>query len=75
MKDEDVTIEDIIKASVIYGSVKTVAEKINSLRERSGPFGTLLMAALDGSGQNLEREKSSMRLLANDVLPLIKKAA
>jgi alkanesulfonate monooxygenase SsuD/methylene tetrahydromethanopterin reductase-like flavin-dependent oxidoreductase (luciferase family) len=72
MKDEDVTVEDIIKAAVIYGSSKTVANKINGLRERSGPFGTLLMAALDGSGPNLEREKISMRRLAQEVRPLIK---
>jgi alkanesulfonate monooxygenase SsuD/methylene tetrahydromethanopterin reductase-like flavin-dependent oxidoreductase (luciferase family) len=72
MKDEDVTIEDIIKASVIYGSSKTVAKKINNLRERSGPWGTLLMGALDGSGNNLEREKITMKRLAQEVLPLIK---
>lgn len=72
MNDADVTVEQIIKASVIYGSVKTVAKKIDSLRERSGPFGTLLMAALDGSGNNLERERISMTRLAQEVLPLIK---
>jgi alkanesulfonate monooxygenase SsuD/methylene tetrahydromethanopterin reductase-like flavin-dependent oxidoreductase (luciferase family) len=71
MKDEDVTVEDIIKASVIYGSSKTVAKKINGLRERSGPFGTLLMAALDGTGENLERERLSMRRLAEEVRPLL----
>jgi alkanesulfonate monooxygenase SsuD/methylene tetrahydromethanopterin reductase-like flavin-dependent oxidoreductase (luciferase family) len=72
MNDADVTVEQIIKASVIYGSSKTVAKKIDSLRERSGPFGTLLMAALDGSGNNLERERISMTRLAQEVLPLIK---
>jgi alkanesulfonate monooxygenase SsuD/methylene tetrahydromethanopterin reductase-like flavin-dependent oxidoreductase (luciferase family) len=72
IKDEDVRVEDIIKASVIYGSSKTVANKINGLRERSGPFGTLLMASLDGSGANLDREKQSMRRLAQEVLPLVR---
>ncbi|MFC3058432.1 LLM class flavin-dependent oxidoreductase [Paenirhodobacter populi] len=71
MKDEDVTVEDIVRASVIFGSPRTVAEKIRSLRERSGPFGTLLMAAMDGSGENLERERLTMRLLAQEVLPLV----
>jgi len=71
MKDEDVTVEDIVKASVIYGSSKTVAEKINGLRERSGPFGTLLMAALDGSGNNLDREKQTMHRLTQEVRPLL----
>jgi alkanesulfonate monooxygenase SsuD/methylene tetrahydromethanopterin reductase-like flavin-dependent oxidoreductase (luciferase family) len=74
MKDEDVTVESIIKASVIYGSPKTVAEKIISLRKRSGPFGTLLMAALDGSGANLEQERNTMRRLAVDVLPVVRAA-
>jgi alkanesulfonate monooxygenase SsuD/methylene tetrahydromethanopterin reductase-like flavin-dependent oxidoreductase (luciferase family) len=72
MNDADVTVEQIIKASVIYGTSKTVAKKIDSLRERSGPFGTLLMAALDGSGNNLERERMTMTRLAQEVLPLIK---
>ncbi|MFE3837745.1 LLM class flavin-dependent oxidoreductase [Pseudogemmobacter sonorensis] len=71
MKDEDVTVEDIVRASVIFGSPKTVADKINSLRERSGPFGTLLMAAMDGSGENLERERLTMRRLAQEVLPMV----
>ncbi|NPD14991.1 LLM class flavin-dependent oxidoreductase [Xinfangfangia sp. D13-10-4-6] len=71
MKDEDVTVEDIVRASVIFGSPKTVADKINSLRERSGPFGTLLMAAMDGSGENLERERLTMRSLAQEVLPMV----
>ncbi len=71
IKDEDVTVEDIVRASVIFGSPKTVAEKIRSLRERSGPFGTLLMAAMDGSGENLERERLTMRRLAQEVLPLV----
>jgi len=71
MKDDDVTVESIIKASVIYGSPKTVADKIMSLRERSGPFGTLLLAGMDGTGVNLERERLTMRRLAQEVLPLV----
>jgi alkanesulfonate monooxygenase SsuD/methylene tetrahydromethanopterin reductase-like flavin-dependent oxidoreductase (luciferase family) len=74
MKDEDVTVESIVKATVIYGSSETVAEKIVSLRKRSGPFGTLLLAALDGSGENLERERLTMRRLAKEVLPLVNAA-
>lgn len=71
MRDEDVTVEALIKAAVIYGSAKTVTEKLLSLRERSGPFGTLLMASMDGSGDNLERELISMRRLAEEVVPAI----
>jgi alkanesulfonate monooxygenase SsuD/methylene tetrahydromethanopterin reductase-like flavin-dependent oxidoreductase (luciferase family) len=65
MKDEDITVEQIIRSSVIWGSKKTVTEKLNDLREKSGPFGTLLMAMTDGSGPNLEREQLTMRRLAD----------
>ena len=34
-------------------------------------FGTLLMAAMDGSGKNLDRERLTMRRLAQEVLPLV----
>ncbi|AUR01570.1 MULTISPECIES: LLM class flavin-dependent oxidoreductase [Roseobacteraceae] len=71
MSDDEVTVESIVKSSVIYGSPKTVIDKIMSLRERSGPFGTLLKAAMDGSGHNRERERLTMRRLAEDVLPVI----
>jgi len=73
-RDEDVTVEELVKAAVIYGSAKTVAEKIMDLRHRSGPFGTLLLAAMDGSGENLEREQVTMRRLAEDVLPMVNAA-
>ncbi len=71
MDDKDVTVESIVKASVIYGSRKTVIDKIMSLRERSGPWNVLLKAAMDGSGANRERERLTMRRLAEDVLPVI----
>lgn len=75
MADEDVTIDAIIKASVIYGSSETVAEKIIDLRERSGPFGQLLMASMDMSGVNRDRELESMRRFAEEVLPVVNAAA
>jgi alkanesulfonate monooxygenase SsuD/methylene tetrahydromethanopterin reductase-like flavin-dependent oxidoreductase (luciferase family) len=71
MKDEDVTVESIVRASVIYGSRKTVIDKLMALRERSGPWNVLLQAAMDGSGKNRERERLTMRRLAEDVLPVI----
>lgn len=74
MPDADVTVEALIKAAVLYGSAKTVTEKLLSLRERSGPFGTLLMASMDGSGDNLERERISMRRLAEEVAPAVRRA-
>lgn len=74
VKDEDVTVEDLVKAAVIYGSSDTVTERIMALRERSGPFGTLLMASMDGSGENLEREHQTMQRLSQEVLPKVNTA-
>ncbi len=71
MADADVTVESIVKATVLYGSRKTVTDKIMSLREKSGPWNVLLKAAMDGSGKNRERERLTMRRLAEDVLPVI----
>ncbi len=75
MADKDVTVEDLIKAICLYGSSATVAEKIVELRRRSGPFGTLLMASMDCSGKNKDREYSTMRRLAEEVMPTVRKAA
>lgn len=75
MPNEEVTVETLIKASVLYGSSRTVTEKLISLRERSGPFGTLLMASMDGSGENRDREWISMRRLAEEVAPAVRRAA
>ncbi len=72
--DEDITVEGMVKDMVIYGSSETVAEKILAMRERVGPFGTLIMASMDGSGANREREWETMRRLATEVIPSIRKA-
>lgn len=74
MSDDEVTVETLIKASVLYGSSSTVTEKLLSLRERSGRFGTLLMASMDGTGDNRDREWTTMRRLANEVAPAVRKA-
>ena len=69
VRNEDVKIEDILKHSAIYGSKATVIDKIAALRERTGPFGTLLLTGIDGAGVNGERERHTMRLLAEEVMP------
>lgn len=71
ISNEDWPVERFIRSSVIWGSKKTVVEKLNDLREKLGPFGTLLMAMTDGSGPNLEREQLTMQRLA-DIRHLIK---
>lgn len=72
MSDDDVTVEDLVRDIVIYGSPNTVAEKIAAMRERSGKFGGLLMAMMDGSGANEAGERQSMTLLANEVMPKLR---
>ena len=67
--DADVTLEEILKACVIYGSAETVAEQLNAIRAEA-PFGTLLLAALDASTETYEaQERETMRRLANEVVP------
>lgn len=72
--DDSITVEDLIRAMVIFGSSKSVAEQIQTFRERVGPFGTLLMASMDGSGENRHREWETMRRLATEVIPALGKA-
>lgn len=72
--DDQISVEELIKSMVVYGSPKTVAEKLLAFRERTGPFGGLLMAAMDGSGVNRSREWESMSLLAHEVMPSIRSA-
>lgn len=74
MPDDDVTPAHLIEEMVIHGSPKTVAEKVIALRERIGPFGTLLLAALDWSGVNRAREHRSLNLFAEKVLPQLRAA-
>lgn len=69
------TIESLIERMVIYGSPGTVTEKIAAFRENVGPFGTLLMAAMDWSGVNRQREIDSMTLLAQKVRPELERMA
>jgi alkanesulfonate monooxygenase SsuD/methylene tetrahydromethanopterin reductase-like flavin-dependent oxidoreductase (luciferase family) len=74
MPDEAVTVDTLIDALVIYGSPKTVADKLVAFRERVGPFGHLVQSAVDWSGRNRDWEQTSMRLLAEEVLPRINKS-
>jgi len=69
MTDAETTPEALLEEGVIYGSPKTMLDKLIAFRERVGPFGTLIMGALDWSGPNEAWERESMRLLAEDVMP------
>ncbi|MCB9993577.1 MAG: LLM class flavin-dependent oxidoreductase [Hyphomicrobiaceae bacterium] len=67
--DDQVKIEDIIDALVIHGSEKTVTEKLAAFRDRVGPFGTLLLASMDGEGASGPAERKTMQILQNRILP------
>jgi len=69
MTDEETTVDVITEGAVIYGSAKTVLDRLVALRDAVGPFGTLLMTGLDWSGPNAAWERETMRLLAQEVMP------
>lgn len=69
MPDDEVTVDKIIDSRVIFGSPATVLEKLASLRDKAGPFGSLLMTGVDWGGPNEAWERQSMKLLAEDVMP------
>jgi hypothetical protein len=60
---------------VVHGSARTVTERLAAMRERVGPFKTLLMAGLDGSGVNHSREWATMRALGTEVGPALRRMA
>lgn len=73
--DESITTEQLVNSMVIYGSPKTVAEKLIAFREDVGPFHGLLLAAMDGSGPNRAWEYETMSRLASEVMPALRRAA
>ncbi len=57
---------------VITGSPRSVADQIIAFRNEVGPFGTIIMAAFDWAGS--DRIKRSMQLMADEVMPIIRKS-
>lgn len=70
--DSEVTLEMLLEDLVIYGSPKTVTEKLAAFRERTGPFGKLVLAMPDWEYNRAGQERS-MTLLASDVRPQLAK--
>jgi alkanesulfonate monooxygenase SsuD/methylene tetrahydromethanopterin reductase-like flavin-dependent oxidoreductase (luciferase family) len=75
MPDAEATVEAITQECVIYGSPKTVLDKLVAFRETVGPFGALLMTGLDWGGPNEAWERESMHLLAQEVMPKFRQHA
>jgi alkanesulfonate monooxygenase SsuD/methylene tetrahydromethanopterin reductase-like flavin-dependent oxidoreductase (luciferase family) len=69
MSDEEATVQAIIEGCTLYGSPKTMLDKLVAFREEVGPFGTLLMTGVDWTGPNEAWERQSMALLAQEVIP------
>jgi alkanesulfonate monooxygenase SsuD/methylene tetrahydromethanopterin reductase-like flavin-dependent oxidoreductase (luciferase family) len=69
MSDEDATVEAIIDGCTLYGSPKTMLDKLVAFRDEVGPFGTLLMTGVDWLGPNEAWERQSMQLMAEAVMP------
>ncbi|UPJ71861.1 LLM class flavin-dependent oxidoreductase [Bradyrhizobium sp. 187] len=72
MSDDEVNIDMMMDALVIYGTPDEVADKLLAFRETVGPFGTMLYAGHDWLDRELARK--SMVLLAEKVQPQIVQA-
>jgi alkanesulfonate monooxygenase SsuD/methylene tetrahydromethanopterin reductase-like flavin-dependent oxidoreductase (luciferase family) len=75
MADDEATVEAITEGCILYGSPKTLLDKLVAFREEVGPVGTLLMTGLDWAGPNEEWERQSMQLLADKVMPKLQQHA
>jgi alkanesulfonate monooxygenase SsuD/methylene tetrahydromethanopterin reductase-like flavin-dependent oxidoreductase (luciferase family) len=72
MRDDEVTVDTFIEQRTIYGSPKTVLAQLAALREEAGPFGTLLLSAVDWAGPNAAWERESWTRLAQEVIPSLR---
>lgn len=70
--DDEVTLQSVFDRLVIWGTPDKVADELLEFREQVGQFGTLLYAGKDWA--DLELSRRSMRLLAEQVKPLVNSA-
>ena len=69
MRDDEVTVDTVIDKRLILGSPKTVLNELIKLRQQAGPFGTLLLTAVDWAGPNAAWERESLTRLMEEVMP------
>ncbi|HUZ32058.1 MAG TPA: LLM class flavin-dependent oxidoreductase [Xanthobacteraceae bacterium] len=69
MTDAETTVEAITEGCILYGSPKTMLDKLVAFRDEVGPFGSLLMTGLDWGGPNEAWERQAMTLMAEQVMP------
>jgi alkanesulfonate monooxygenase SsuD/methylene tetrahydromethanopterin reductase-like flavin-dependent oxidoreductase (luciferase family) len=72
MSDAETTVDAIMESRVIYGSPATVTERLAELRGEVGPFGTLVVSAMDWSGPNQAWERENMQRIAEEVMPALR---
>jgi alkanesulfonate monooxygenase SsuD/methylene tetrahydromethanopterin reductase-like flavin-dependent oxidoreductase (luciferase family) len=75
MRDDEVTVDTFIEQRTVFGSPKTVVEKLVALRKEIGPFGTLLLSSVDWAGPNAAWERESLSRIAQDVMPAFRQQA
>jgi alkanesulfonate monooxygenase SsuD/methylene tetrahydromethanopterin reductase-like flavin-dependent oxidoreductase (luciferase family) len=75
MTDDEFTPDVIMRECAIYGSPKTVLDKLIAFRDRVGPFGTVLKMGVDWGGASGAWERESMELLAREVMPKFRQHA
>lgn len=73
-RDDEVTVDTFIDKRTIFGSPKTVADKLIGLRKQVGPFSTLLLTAVDWAGPNAVWERESLSRIAQEVMPAVRQA-
>jgi hypothetical protein len=72
MRDDEITVDTFIEQRTIFGSPRTVAAELAALRREAGPFGTLLLSAIDWSGRNAAWERESLTRFAQEVVPALR---
>jgi alkanesulfonate monooxygenase SsuD/methylene tetrahydromethanopterin reductase-like flavin-dependent oxidoreductase (luciferase family) len=70
--DSSVTVENVVKHCVIWGTPEKVVDELLSFRDQVGDFGTLLYAGHDWRDKELALR--SMELMAEKVLPQVNRA-
>jgi alkanesulfonate monooxygenase SsuD/methylene tetrahydromethanopterin reductase-like flavin-dependent oxidoreductase (luciferase family) len=66
------SLDELTASLTIHGTVDQVVEQVLALRQKAGPFGTLLYNGIDWAEPELARK--SMVLMAEQVMPRVKKA-
>ena len=75
MSEEEATVEAIIDGCTLYGSPKTMLDKLVAFRDEVGPFGTLLMTGFDWAGRTKRGSAIRCSLLSKTFMPKFRQHA